>query len=317
MRQAGRYMPEFRAMRKKYSFLELCHQPDLAAEVTLLPLKSFELDAAILFSDILVILEALGAGVQFKDGIGPVIENPVHSRGQISNLRMTTIRESLKYVPQAIQRLKACLTVPLLGFCGAPFTVASYLIEGGSSQDLKKTKQWLFRDPEGFHQLLDVITTSTIEYLQMQVEAGVDAIQIFDTWATHLAHAQWKEFALPYQKRLVESLRLSKVPVILFSRGTSVFAEDMASLKPACVSVDWQCDLKKVADLLPKGMAIQGNLDPDVLYAPKERIESEAKKLLNAMKGNPGYIFNLGHGIKPDIPTDAVRILINTIHNHV
>jgi uroporphyrinogen decarboxylase len=313
MRQAGRYMPEYRALRAKHSFMNLCHQPELAAEVTMLPIRAFDMDAAILFSDILVIAEAFGVGLHFEEGVGPIIERPLRTKQDIVDLPKINIEEKLQYVANAIKLLKPQLNKPLIGFSGAPFTVASYMIEGGSSRDLKKTKQWLLRDKESFHQLLEKITHSTIEYLKMQIAAGVQAVQIFDSWAHVLGHAQFREFSLAYLEKILKGIQKFNVPVILFCRGASVFGPQLAEISPAAISLDWQCDITHMRKTISKKIALQGNLDPDILYSSTKDIQKEAKRLLDGMKGEPGYIFNLGHGIHPDISTDAVRALVECV----
>lgn len=312
MRQAGRYMPEYRSLRKKHSFLEMCHHPELIAEVTMLPIRSFGMDAAILFSDILVIPEALQVGLRFDDGVGPIIEHPLNTPADVEALPAVDMREALNYVAQGIDLLRPQLDVPLLGFCGAPFTIASYMIEGKSSRDLRKTKQWMLRDPASFHQLLDRLADDAIEYLHMQVDAGVQAVQVFDSWAGVLAPGHFREFSLAYLEKIVRNLE-SRVPVILFCRGSSIYAPDLAQIKPSAISLDWHCNLGAVRNTLPKGIALQGNLDPDILYAPLPVIRREVNKLLKVMRGDQGYIFNLGHGITPDVPTEAVRELVDCV----
>lgn len=315
MRQAGRYLPEYRKLREKHAFLEMCHRPELAAEVTLLPLKTLDFDAAILFSDILVIAEALGVGLRFEESKGPIIERPLSTAKDVAALSIPNIDEKLRYVSEAIKLVLPQLQVPLIGFCGAPFTVASYMIEGGSSRDMKKTKQWLLRDPKSFHQLLDVITTCSIAYLRMQMASGVAAVQIFDSWANVLGHAQFREFSLAYLEKLVKVVKGSGVPVILFCKGSSVWASQLAEISPSGISVDWQADLSHVRKVVPRSIALQGNLDPDILYAGNDKIRAETKRLLQSMKGDAGYVFNLGHGIHPDTPVEAVKTLIEIVRN--
>jgi uroporphyrinogen decarboxylase len=312
MRQAGRYMPEYRALRSKYSFLEMCHHPELITEVTLLPIRSFGMDAAILFSDILVIPEALKVGLRFDDGVGPIIERPLQTSADIDALPTVDMRSALNYVAQGITLLRPQLKVPLLGFSGAPFTMASYMIEGKSSRDLRKTKQWMLRDPASFHKLLSRLTNDAIDYLHMQIDAGVQAVQIFDSWAGVLAPGHFREFSLDYLEKIVKGIK-PRVPVILFCRGSSVFAPQLAEIHPSAISLDWHCDLGVMRNQLPKNMALQGNLDPDILYAPLPVIRKEVNKLLKMMEGDQGYIFNLGHGITPDVPVDSVRELIDCI----
>jgi uroporphyrinogen decarboxylase len=315
MRQAGRYMPEYQVLRQKHSFLEMCHNPDLITEVTLQPIHAFDMDAAILFSDILVIPEALGVGLRFDEGAGPIIERPLQNPSDVAKLPKVDMKEALNYVSKGIKQLLPALKVPLLGFCGAPFTLASYMIEGKTSRDLRKTKQWMLRDPVSFHSLLDKLADAAIDYLEMQVEAGVEAIQIFDSWAGVLGHAQFHEFCLSYLKKITEKIK-PKVPVILFCRGASVFATDLATVAPSAISVDWHARLSHVRQAVPRSIALQGNLDPDILYAPLPHLKREVITLLDSMRGDPGYVFNLGHGITPEVPVDAVRELVACVKSY-
>lgn len=314
MRQAGRYMPKYRAIRAKHSFLDMCHTPEIAAEVTMLPIKEFGMDGAILFSDILVVAEALQVGLRFEEGVGPIIERPLNNKNDVEALPEINAKESLGYVAKAIKLLKQQLKVPLLGFCGAPFTVASYMIEGKSSRDFRKTKEWMLSDPDSFHLLLKKIAACTIDYLKMQAEAGVDAIQIFDSWAHTLAFNQFEEFSLAYQKELLDGVRKAfSVPVILFCRGSSVFAESLATINPSAISLDWNGNMGEIRKKIPRTIALQGNLDPDILCAPKAMLTRETNRMLKQMENDPGYIFNLGHGILPHTPMEAVHTLIEKI----
>jgi uroporphyrinogen decarboxylase len=315
MRQAGRYMPEYRALRAKHSFLQMCHEPDLIAEVTLLPIHRFKMDAAILFSDILMIPEALGLGLRFDDGVGPIIERPVRDSNDVKKLPMINATEQLKFVSQGIKNLLPQLKVPLIGFCGAPFTVASYMIEGASSKNLKLTKKWMLQEPNGFHSLLDHIANCSIDYLNMQIDAGVHALQIFDSWTNFLAHSQFREFSLEYIKRILGGLKKKEIPVIVFCKGSSAFAHQISELVPAGISIDWNSDISQIRKSVSSKIALQGNLDPDILYAPIPVIQKEVKKILDSMKNDPGFIFNLGHGIFPDISCDAVQVLVETVHS--
>lgn len=315
MRQAGRYMPEYRVLRERHAFLEMCHSPELIAEVTLQPVHTLGVDAAILFSDILVVPEALQVGLRFDEGKGPIIERPLTNPQDIDKLPKVEMGEALHYVAEGINYLKSTLNVPLIGFCGAPFTLASYMIEGGTSREMRKTKQWMLRDPQSFHQLLDLLAEASIDYLNMQIEAGVDAVQIFDSWAGVLAYEQFCDYSLAYAKKIIAKIK-PKVPVILYCRGASVFAGAMAGAAPSAVSVDWNARLADVRSVVPQSIALQGNLDPDILYAPHDKIREEATMLLNSMKGDPGYIFNLGHGITPEVSVDAVRVLVDTVKTY-
>jgi uroporphyrinogen decarboxylase len=313
MRQAGRYMPQYRAIRERYSFLDMCHTPALAAEVTLLPIEAFGMDAAILFSDILVIPEILGVGVHFPDKVGPVIEFPLNTIEDIEKLPYPDVREKLGYVDAIIRLLKPSLSVPLIGFCGAPFTLASYMIEGGMSRDLKKTKQWMLRSPASFHILLDRLAALCIDYLHLQIDAGVQAVQIFDTWASVLAMSQFREFSLHYLERITKEIKRRGTPVILFCRGSSVFAPMLAEASPAAIGVDWNIDISQLRPAVGYPIALQGNLDPDILYAPRHTIQKEALRIVESMRKDSGFIFNLGHGIHPDTPMDSVKALVEIV----
>ena len=318
MRQAGRYMPEYRALRKKYDFLHLCHDPELIAKVTQLPVDIFGMDAAILFSDILLIPEAFGVGLKFEEGSGssgPVIERPLSNPEDIAALPQIQIKESLSYMSEAIKLLKQQLDVPLIGFAGAPFTLASYMIEGGTSRTFRKTKKWMLADPASFHQLLDLLAEQVVGSLKLQIEAGVDAVQLFDSWAGTLAYHEFCTFSKAYLQKIVSRVAGS-VPVILFCKGASSYAADLASIKPNGISVDWNADLPALRRMLPAGIALQGNLDPEVLHAPPQVVRSQALRLLDAMRDDPGYIFNLGHGITPETPVDSVKILVDTVKEY-
>lgn len=311
MRQAGRYMASYRALRQKYSFLEMCHQPELITQVTLLPIEAYGMDAAILFSDILVVAEAMGLGLRFDEGLGPVIERPISSVHDILALPDPDVSK-LDFVRQGILHLKPALKVPLIGFCGAPFTIASYLIEGGTSRDHKKTKHWMMRDPQSFHVLLKKIADWSIAYLKMQIQAGVNALQIFDSWANVLAHRQFREFSLAYLDYILKGLK-ADIPVILFCRGSSVFAPQLAEIQPAGISLDWNCDIAAMRTQIPSTIALQGNLDPMVLYASHQTIRNEVNHILNGMAHDKAFIFNLGHGLLPDLSEDSVRVLVESV----
>jgi len=315
MRQAGRYLPEYRALRERHSFLDMCHTPELAAEVTELPLRLLGFDAAILFSDILVLWEAFGIPVHFVDGKGPLMGWKPERPEELDFLPVPDVQHTLHYVSKAIRILKNEIKVPLIGFAGAPFTLASYLIEGQSSKDLKKTKLWMVREPEKLHRLLNRLAQAVIEYLHLQIDAGVDAIQIFDSWAHVLADEQFREFSLKYMEQILEGIRARNIPVILFCRGSSVFAPLLASIRPHAISLDWQADMTAIRRQLGPKITLQGNMDPDLLYADLPVVRQETLRFLNKMKDDPAYIFNLGHGIHPDTPVDAVKTVIDQIKN--
>ncbi|NQD70290.1 uroporphyrinogen decarboxylase [Sphingobacterium shayense] len=313
MRQAGRFMPEYWEIKNKYSFLEMCKTPELAADVTMLPVDLLGIDAAILFSDILVTAEAMGGDLSFEQGVGPRFSNPVRSKGDVDNLSVDCL-DKLTYVADAIKVIQQRLNgkLPLIGFAGAPFTILSYLVEGGSSKDFKKTKLMLNNEPELAHRILQKVADVTIQYLNMQIDAGVNAVQLFDSWALALSWNDYKEFSHKYNSYILANIKRS-VPVISFCKGSSVFAPIMAEAKPDVISVDWNADLKNIKQLLPEGIAVQGNLDPFVLYADKAVIRRKIVDLFERMRGETGFIFNLGHGIMPDIPFDNVKYAIDVV----
>jgi uroporphyrinogen decarboxylase len=314
MRQAGRFMPEYWEIKNKYSFLEMCKTPEIAADVTMLPVDLLGIDAAILFSDILVTGEAMGGDLSFTQGIGPKFANPVRTAADVDALEIE-VGNRLQYVADAIKVVQQRLngSIPLIGFAGAPFTVMSYLVEGGSSRDFKLTKLMLHNHPELAHKLLAKIAKVTTDYLNLQIAAGVNAVQIFDSWAQALSWDDYREFSHQYIQQIIAGLHRKDVPVISFCKGSSVFAPLMAEAKPDVISIDWNVDLKDMKQRLPAGMAVQGNLDPHILYADKSVIKDRIHRLFERMRGEDGFIFNLGHGIMPDIPFDNVKYAVEVI----
>lgn len=314
MRQAGRFMPQYWEIKNKYSFLEMCKTPEIAADVTMLPVDLLDIDAAILFSDILVTAEAMGGDLSFTQGIGPKFANPVRTAADVENLE-TEVGDKLQYVADAIKVIQQRLNgkIPLIGFAGAPFTVMSYLVEGGSSKDFKLTKLMLHNEPEMAHRLLAKIAKVTADYLNLQIEAGVNAVQIFDSWAQALSWDDYTEFSHRYITEIISNLNRKDIPVISFCKGSSVFAPLMAEAKPDAISIDWNVDLLDIKKRLPKGVAVQGNMDPHILYADKKVIKERIHRLFERMRGENGFIFNLGHGIMPDIPFDNVKYAVEVI----
>jgi len=318
MRQAGRFMPEYWEIKNKYSFLEMCKTPEIASDVTMLPVDLLGIDAAILFSDILVTGEAMGGDLSFEQGVGPRFANPIKNLQDIENLNVDCL-DNLQYVADAIKVIQQRLAglgdkqIPLIGFAGAPFTVMSYLVEGGSSKDFKKTKLFINNHPDLAHKLLSKIAKVTVDYLNMQIAAGVNAVQIFDSWALALSWDDYTEFSHIYIKDIIRRLNRKDIPVISFCKGSSVFAPLMAETQPDVVSIDWNADIKNIKDILPAGMAIQGNLDPFVLYADKKVIKDKIFRIFERMRGEKGFIFNLGHGIMPDIPFDNVKYAVEVV----
>jgi len=317
MRQAGRFMKEYWEIKNKYSFLEMCKTPELAADVTMLPVDLLGIDAAILFSDILVTGEAMGGDLSFGANVGPKFANPIRTQKDVDTLK-TDVNDKLQYVTDAIKVIQQRLngSIPLIGFAGAPFTVMSYLVEGGSSKDFKLTKLMLHNEPELAHQLLRKIAKVTVDYLNLQITAGVNAIQIFDSWAQALAWDDYKEFSHRYIAEIISKLNRKDIPVISFCKGSSVFAPLMAEAKPDVISIDWNVDLLDIKKRLPQGVAVQGNLDPHILYADKKVIKERIYRLFDRMKGENGFIFNLGHGIMPDIPFDNVKYAVEVIKEY-
>ena len=306
-------MASYQTLRQKHGFLGICKQPELIAEVTELPIKEFGFDAAIVFSDILLICEAMGLDLHFEEGNGPILAPCLKTAECVKKLRNRDVVPKLSFVTDGIKLLKKRLDVPLLGFAGAPFTVASYMIEGKSSRDLKKTKEWMFKDPQSFHELLEIITDYTVEYLNQQIDAGVDAIQIFDSWANVLAARQFEEFSAGYLQKIISKVK--KCPVLVFCRGSSIFYERLASLKPDGISLDWQSDLQEVRKRVSTKVALQGNLDPDILLTDSKTVVREAIAILEKMRSDPAFIFNLGHGILPTTSEDVVRALVSCVRN--
>lgn len=314
MRQAGRFMPEYWEIKNKYSFLEMCKTPEIAADVTMLPVDLLGIDAAILFCDILVTGEAMGGDLSFTQGVGPRFANPIKNEKDIDNLNVD-VMDKLQYVADAIKVIQQRLSgsIPLIGFAGAPFTVMSYLIEGGSSKDFKLTKLFIHNHPQLAHKLLSKIASVTVDYLNLQIAAGVNAVQLFDSWALALCWDDYKEFSHQYNVEIISKLNRKDIPVISFCKGSSVFAPLMAEAKPDVISIDWNVDLKDIKGRIPSNIAVQGNLDPHILYAEKHVIKDRIHRLFERMRGEDGFIFNLGHGIMPDIPFDNVKYAIEVV----
>ncbi len=319
MRQAGRYMPTYRAIREKYSFLEMIRTPDIATEITLQPIDQFGFDAAILFSDILVTGEVLGRKVEFVEKKGPIFDHPIRTLADVAELSIDNVPEKLAYVTNAIRLLKPELrsrNTPLIGFAGAPFTVAAYMVEGQSSADLKTLKTIRYNNPEILHALLEKLTAVTIDYLNAQIEAGVDALQLFDTWAIHLSWDDIQEFSFAYIYKILTNLHNpNDIPITLFAKGSSAFAPLMAALPITVISLDWNADLTKMRHDYPQ-LAIQGNMDPYTLYADRRILTSRVTHLLTTMGQDPGYVFNLGHGIMPDMNPDAIRHVVDLVKGY-
>jgi uroporphyrinogen decarboxylase len=321
MRQAGRYLPEYRATRQRAgSFLTLCMTPELACEVTLQPLARYPLDAAILFSDILTIPHALGLGLQFETGEGPKIERPVRSAADVARLGVPDPARELRYVLDAVSLIRRELAgrVPLIGFAGSPWTVGTYVVEGGSSREFSRIKAMMFDEPQALHRLLELLATSTRLYLNAQIEAGAQAVMIFDTWGGVLAPAQYREFSLRYMALIVDGLTREHegrpVPVILFTKGGGAWLSDMATTGCDALGVDWTTDLADARRAIRDSKALQGNLDPNVLYASPARIREQVGRVLESYGRGHGHVFNLGHGIHPAVHPDHAGAMIAAVH---
>ena len=312
MRQAGRYMPEYRALRERHSLLTLCRTPELAVEVTLQPVQALDVDAAILFSDILLPLDPLGIPFDFQAGEGPVIERPLRTRADIDALRRFEPREALDKPLEAIRLLRRALDVPLIGFAGAPFTLASYAIEGGHSTQFLLTKRLMYEDAPAWHALAGLLAAVVGEYLVAQVEAGVQAVQVFDSWVGALDEHDYREFVLPHTRAIFDRLRGRGVPTIHFGTGTGHLLAVQREAGGDVIGVDWRTPLDEGWSRIGDA-AVQGNLDPVALFAPRERLLARVDDVLRRAGGRPGHIFNLGHGILPKTPVENVRAVVDHV----
>jgi uroporphyrinogen decarboxylase len=315
MRQAGRYMPEYRAIREKYSLLEICYQPELAAEVTLQPVRALGVDAAILFADILLPVIPLGLGLEFTKGEGPVIGKPVRTLGDLAALRPVDPESDLHYVMKAIRILRRELNgTPLIGFCGAPFTVASYIIEGGSSREFLKTKTMMYSAPEVWRALMEKLSNVLADYLVAQIRAGAQAVQIFDSWVGALSPQDYENFVLPYSQRVLAAAEAENVPVIHFGTNTTTLLPLMKRAGGGVIGLDWRIPLDEGWALLGDDVAVQGNLDPALLFAPLPEIKKRVHDILRRAESRPGHIFNLGHGILQHTPVENVEAVVDIVH---
>lgn len=319
MRQAGRYLPEYRKVRERAGdFLNLCKNPELACEVTLQPLRRYALDAAILFSDILTIPDAMGLGLYFAEGEGPCFANPVHDVKIIHDLKVPSITESLSYVMDAVRIIRQEMPkeLPLIGFAGSPWTLACYMVEGGSSKDFKRILKLIYTEKEAAQVLLEKLTTSVTLYLIEQIRAGVNAVMIFDTWGGILTPKNYKDFSLRYMHQIVQQLKLehSNIPVILFTKNGGQWLELIADTGCDAVGIDWTCELAFARQRVGNKVALQGNLDPTVLLTTKDCIRKEVEAVLASYGHGAGHVFNLGHGITPDVPPENVAAMVDAVH---
>lgn len=321
MRQAGRYLPEYKATRATAGdFMSLCRNADLACEVTLQPLRRYALDAAILFSDILTIPDAMGLGLSFGAGEGPKFARPIACKADIDNLPIPDPEGELQYVMNAVRTIRRELKgeVPLIGFSGSPWTLATYMVEGGSSKAYTKIKKMLYTEPHLLHALLDKLADSVTLYLNAQIKAGAQAVMVFDTWGGVLAHRDYEEFSLRYMHKIVDGLIREnegrKVPVTLFTKGGGLWLEKMAETGCDALGLDWTVDIADARRRVGHKVALQGNMDPSVLYASPERIQQEVQTILAGFGNGSGHVFNLGHGIHLDVPTESPKIFVDSIH---
>ena len=323
MRQAGRYLPEYCETRRRAgSFLDLCKNKDLACEVTLQPLARYDLDAAILFSDILTVPDAMGLGLYFAEGEGPRFERPLKDEWEIRNLTAPDPHAELQYVMDAVSEIRRALdgSVPLIGFSGSPWTLACYMVEGGSSSDYRKVKSLAYSRPDLMHHILTVTADAVTAYLNAQIESGAQAAMVFDSWGGVLSEEAYHTFSLPYLKRVVDGLIREndgrRVPSIVFTKGGGLWLERIADIGADAVGLDWTMDIGRARSLVGERVALQGNLDPNVLFAPPEVVAAEARKVLDSFGNHPGHVFNLGHGISQFTPPESVSVLVDTVHEH-
>jgi uroporphyrinogen decarboxylase len=317
MRQAGRYLKEYRALRKKYSFLDMCKNSELAAQVTLQPIEKFKLDAAILFSDILIPLGPMGVEFEFAKGEGPVFHHPLREKKDVERLRVFDPEEEISFLMKAIRIVRKELEgrAPLIGFSGAPFTLASYIIEGGHSKNYVLTKGLMYQDRSTWDALMEKLSEVLIRYLNAQIRSGAQALQIFDSWAGCLSPGDYEEYVLPYSKKVMDGVSKS-VPLIHFATSSSTLSELMKRAGGDVIGVDWRVNIDEAWERLGHDVAIQGNLDPVVLLGPVDLVEKNVKKILERVRDRPGHIFNLGHGILPNTPPDHVAALVDMVHKY-
>jgi uroporphyrinogen decarboxylase len=319
MRQAGRYMPEYRAIREKHSLLDMIRDPAIATEVTLQPVRAFGVDAAIIFSDILPILEGYGLDLTFVSGRGPVIENPLLP-SMVTSLPGTARAEATSFTLDAIKLVRRELDgkLPLIGFSGAPFTLACYAIEGQSSREYEKTRRWMYNEPGAWHALMERLARGVAEYMLAQIDAGAQAVQLFDSWAGLLGPDDYREFVLPYSRYVFDAVRIKHpdLPAIHFATGATGILSDLREAGGTVMGIDWRVDLLDAWNRLGTGTAVQGNLDPTILLAGKDMIASRALNLLNKAGHRPGYIFNLGHGVLKQTDPANVKLLVDLVHSY-
>jgi len=316
MRQAGRYLPEYRALRARHGFLELCKTPQMAAEVTLQPIARLGVDAAILFADILLLVEPLGVGLEFAKGEGPVIHRPVRTAADVERLTLVDVESAVGFVFETVRLVKRALPahVPLIGFAGAPFTVASYVVEGGASRDYLATKRLMRETPEAWHRLLTILADATASYLNGQIAAGADVVQLFDSWVGALSPDDYREFVLPHTRAVIAALTPG-TPVIHFGTGTAGLLPLLRDAGGDVIGLDWRVDLDAAWRAIGDDVGVQGNLDPVALLSPPKTFEPSVRAILKRAAGRPGHIFNLGHGVLASTPAEHVKALVDMVHD--
>lgn len=313
MRQAGRYLPDYQKVRAKVDFLTLCKTPELAAEVTIQPVEILKADVAILFSDILIPIEPMGMKLEFSESKGPILYDPIRNDVAVSRLRTIKAEEDVPFVMETVKILVNKLNVPLIGFSGAPFTLATYMVEGGSSKNFINTKKMMYQTPDLYAKLMWKITDTVINYLQTQIEAGVHAIQVFDSWAGILSPYDFEQFALPYVQKIIATFK-GKVPVIYFAFNGSAMLKSVKKSGADVLGLDWRITMQDALGALGSDVAVQGNLDPVTLFGTKELIRDRVAKILEGARGAKGHIFNLGHGILPETPVDNAIAMVEAVH---
>ena len=316
MRQAGRYLPDFMKLKHKYDFFTRCQTPELATEITVMPIDQIGVDAAIIFSDILVVLQAMGIQVEMKDGVGPWIEEPIRTAADVSRLEIPDVHDRLSYVMEALKMTKTALDgrVPLIGFAGSPWTLLCYLVQGQGSKNFDMAKAYCFTQPQAAHEILQKITDVTITYLKAQVAAGANAVQVFDSWGGLLSPSDYNQFSAPYIKQIVEALK-EEAPTIVFGKGCWFALQDMSQWGAAALGVDWTCSARNARYLSGGNITLQGNFDPSRLLSPIPTIEKEVRQMIDAF-GKDRYVVNLGHGILPNIPVDHAKAFVDTVKSY-
>ena len=316
MRQAGRYMKEYRDLKSKYSFLTMCKTPELATEVTLQPVNKIDIDAAIIFADILLPLEGMGVGFEFSKDDGPVINNPIRSKTDVEAVKVFSPEEDVPYLMDAIKLVRKELDgkIPLIGFSGAPFTLASYIIEGGHSRNYEHAKGMMYNDPSSWHQLMEKISKVVTLYLDAQIEAGAQVVQLFDSWVGCLSPWDYEEYVFPHSKNAIEGLKDKSVPVIHFGTNSTTLLKLIRKAGGDVIGIDWRIGIDEAWEKVGHDKAVQGNLDPITLFAPHEKIEECVADIIKRAGNRPGHIFNLGHGIIPKTPVENVQFLVDTVH---